>query len=478
MTSYNSTPLQVALVAGDLRFNGFAMSDPTVTAEAARWTTGVRASEVPAGDAEGVELSPFANAALTLGAQMLTYGAEAGGIATLAGTVVQLADRAETASAALADDVTRASKAVTEAASTATREAANQTTAALTAAAKHVTVEIGTAVTQTKESLQAELGRLLIGADAPMVKAVEDLVAKQLSLSAVTMQSTFRDALGSVSATLDVGNPTSPLAKLETRIGERQDRQHTELTAQVKEVREAVAAATTAAQTATAVAAARSLSPAKGRPFEEAIGTYMEQIAAGLGGTYTATGDAVGSVRGCKKGDGVLELPSADGIGTVRIAIEMTTTGASRKWSSYLDETERNREAHASLGIVPNPDLVPGGAMLAPVGLNRLVVAFGEDGDPSLLRAACVLLGLRAQRDLMSERAGADLTVVDNRLAESQQMLVTLTDVIKTATGVKTGAAKVVVGLEALQEALARCLSQARAALVAGAANNPASAAA
>jgi hypothetical protein len=48
-------------------------------------------------------------------------------------------------------------------------------------------------------------------------------------------------------------------------------------------------------------------------------------------------------------------------------------------------------------------------------------------------------------------------------------MLVTLTDVMKTAVGVRSSAAKVVLGLEGLHESLTRCLTQARAALVTGA---------
>lgn len=468
----NPTPTlapTVTVRAGKLVLRDLELDDPAVLAEALRWTSGRRGPEVTARQAEAADLSPFATAALTLGSQMLTYGAETGGVATLAGSVVQLTDRAQSASAALAADVARTSKSVSEAATTATREAARQTSEALTAAAKLATTDISIAVSATRENLQAELARLLVGAEAPVAKQVQALVARQMAESAVTLQRTFTETLGSVTATLDVGNPASPFAKLESRIGERQDRQHGELTAQFREVREAVTAATTAATAATAVAAARALSPAKGRPFEEAVGSLIEQIAVGMGGAYTATGETVGALRGCKKGDGVIELPSPDGVGSVRIAVEMTTTGASRRWAGYLQEAERNREAHASIGIVPSSDLVPGGGVLAPVGQHRLVIAVTEDDDPALLRAACVLLALRAQRDLVSERSRADLTVVDNRLAEAQALLGALTEVLKTATGVKAGAAKVVLGLEGLHETLTRCLSQARSALVAGA---------
>ncbi len=453
---------------GALAFHSYDISNPVVMAEALRWCSGRRGADLTAEDAEGANLQPFAEAALTLGAQMLSYGADAGGVSSLAGTVVHLADRAEEVGKALTEGACRATKEVTEAATAATRDAAKITTEALSLAAKQVTEQLSGAVRQTAETMQGELGRLLVGTEAPVAKAVQELVAKQMGESAITMQRTFSETLGTVAATLDVGNPASPLAKLEVRLGERQDRQHGELKAQVKEVIEAVTAASTAAQTAAAVAAVHALSPSKGRPFEENVGTTLEAIATGMGGQYTATGDTTGSIRSCRKGDGVIELPSLDGLGMVRVVVEMTTTGASRKWSTYLGEAERNREAHASIGIVPSTDLVPGGGLIGTVGGTRLVVAYGDDGDPALLRAACVLLALRAQRELINERGGADLAVADARLSEAQALLVTLTEIVKAAVGVKTGAGKVVLGLEGLQESMARCLAQARTALVSG----------
>ena len=44
----------------------------------------------------------------------------------------------------------------------------------------------------------------------------------------------------------------------------------------------------------------------------------------------------MGELRNCEKGDGVLEVPSSDGHDMVGLVVEMTTTGAARRWGPYL----------------------------------------------------------------------------------------------------------------------------------------------
>jgi hypothetical protein len=454
----------VTIRGGALVFEHFREADPRVVAEAARWVGGARGAAVPEGTTEGEDLSAFASVALGLAAQVMSLGPEVSGLSTLASTVSQMSDRAHEASAALTADVTRATAEATEAAARATREAVRVTAETLTAARQQVAADMAATVGAATARVREEVERLL-GDDTPVARNVRDLVSSQMADSSARMQRTFAETLGAVSSILDVGNPTSPLARLEHRLAERQDRQHAEVTARIDQVRETVSAATAAAQTAVAVAAVQASSPAKGRPFEESVGAALEEIAAGLGGSYEATGDTVGALRACRKGDGVLELPSLDGAGGVRIAIEMTTTGAARKWGPYLDEAERNREADASIGVVPSANLVPGRAAIAAVAPNRVVVAHDAEGGHALLRAAAVLLSLRVQRDAVRDHQGLDLTAVDARIADAEQLLGALSEVLKAAAGVKAGAAKVMAGLEGTHEALARALALARAAL-------------
>jgi hypothetical protein len=460
-----SKALAVTIRGGQLVFDGFTESDPRVLSEASRWTAGSRGAPAVGALMEGADLSPFASAALCLGAQVMSIGGETSGVTSLAGTVIQLADRAEAASTALTADVARATTEASEVAAKAAREAAKVTAETLAGARKQVAEDMAETVKAATMQVQAELTRLFGSSNAPVVTSVRELVAAQMADSAVRLHRTFTETLGSVSSTLDVGNPASPLAKLEYRLAERQDRHHGEVSASIEKVREAVAAATTAAHTAAAVASAQASSPAKGRPFEETVGLAMEDIASGLGGSYEATGDTVGAIHACRKGDGVLEVPALDGAGSVRIVVEMTTTGATRKWRPYLAEAERNREANASIGVVPTVDLVPGRTALAPVAPNRIVVAHSSDEGHGLLRAAVILLALRIQRDAVRDRDGIDLASADARIAEAEQLLATMSEVLKAANSVKSGAAKVVTGIETAQEALARTLALARSAL-------------
>ncbi|MFG1643759.1 hypothetical protein ACGFMK_25980 [Amycolatopsis sp. NPDC049252] len=455
----------VSIRGGALVFEHFVETDPQVVAEASRWVGGKRGSASPESMTEGEDLSSFASVALGLAAQVMALGPEASGVSSLAGTVIRMTDRAQKASEALTADVTRASAEASEATARAAREVAKATAETLAAARKQVNEDMSGTVDAATAQLRAELSRLLGGDDTPVARAVRDLVADQMAESSARLQRTFTETLGAVSSTLDVGNPTSPLARLEHRLAERQDRQHAEVTARIDQVRETVGAATAAAQTAVAVAAVQAMSPGKGRTFEDAVGSAMEEIAAGLGGSYEATGDTVGALRACRKGDGILELPSLDGGGGVRVVIEMTTTGAPRKWNPYLTEAERNREADASIGVVPSTDLVPGRAAIAALAPNRVVVAHDPDGSHALLRAAAVLLSLRVQRDAVRDRDGVDLAAADARIAEAEQLLGTLSEVLKAAMGVKAGAAKVVTGIEGAHEALARALARARVAL-------------
>lgn len=253
---------------------------------------------------------------------------------------------------------------------------------------------------------------------------------------------------------------------MERRLGEQQQRRHAELTRRLDQVHEAVGTAASAAATAAAVAAVQATSPAKGRPFQQAAGTVLETIVLGMAGVYSETSDTVGTIRGCKKGDAVIEMPSAEaGRPPARVVVEFTTQGQPRNWSEYLDIAERNRGAQASLGVVPTRDVVPGGEIVAIVGPNRMIVAFDPDRDDvGVVRATVQLLVLQAQRRLAEERS-SDLGVVDFKLEEARKRLLDLQEIIKTALAVRNGAGKVVTGLEGLHGALMLAIDQARTAL-------------
>jgi hypothetical protein len=442
------------------------LSDPDVEAEATRWTLGQRGEPVEAAEADGADLSEFHRTAVSLGAKVLRVAGESSTAMSLAGTVHQLAEKAELASASLIEGATKASAQAVEAAAKATHDATKATGEIIDLARRRFNSDMKARLDESLETIQQELDQLLGSENSAAVNAIKEVIGQAMSETQVAWHRSLTTTLGEVTQTLDVNNPASPLGALERRMTEHQQRQHADLAARLDQVHEAVGKTTAAATTTAAVAAAQASSPAKGKPYQEAAGAVIEAIATGMAASYSDTSDTTGSIRSCKKGDGVIEGPQSEvGGSPPRIVVEMTTQGHPRNWAQYLDVAERNRESQASIGVVPASDLVPGGAMLATLGTNRMVLAFDpETDDPGLLRAAVQLLLVQAQRRLAEDRAG-DLGLVDAKLDEARVRLLEMQDILKTALAVRNGATKVVTGLEALQGSLTLTIDQARAAL-------------
>jgi alkylated DNA nucleotide flippase Atl1 len=162
-----------------------------------------------------------------------------------------------------------------------------------------------------------------------------------------------------------------------------------------------------AATRATKQATARIIDSAR-----EQVGAILETIAAGTAYSYTDTSDSVGQVKACKKGDGVLEGLSVEpGTPAPRVVVELTTQSHARNWQQYLEIAERNRDAQASIGLVPSRDLVPGREFVAVIGPGRMVLAFDPDCDEQgLLRATLQLLLVQAQRRLAEDRGAISVS--------------------------------------------------------------------
>ncbi len=338
------------------------VAEPEVQTESLRWTTGVRGEEVEPDAAAGADLSEFHRMAVCLGARVLQATGDDSTAVTLSGTVSHLAEQAQTASTSLVNGALSASAQVVATAAKATREATEATGKIIDEARERFQKEVGSGVADAMESVRTELDRLLGPEGGKAMVAIKDIVGKAITENHAAWQRSLTATLTEVSKTLDVNNPASPLGALERRLAEQQERQHTELASKLDTVHQMVVGAASAATTAAAVAAARVNSPAKGRPYQEAIGAALETVAAGIGAAYLDTADSVGRIKSCKKGDGILDkqLPDRDDA-IARVVVEATAQGHRRSWPEYLETAQRNREAQASLGLVPSSDLVPGG---------------------------------------------------------------------------------------------------------------------
>lgn len=449
-----------------LAISGVIVSDADVIAEACRWTSGKRGELVDQSEIGSSDLTPFVRASIGLGARVLATSADTSGVMALSDTVSQLAERAETAGTRLVAGAAQATEQVVQATVNATKQATEVTADIISTATDKVQKEMAKTVQAGVESVGRDLDRLIGSESAPVALAVKDIVARAMTNAQETWQHSLTTTLTQVAGSLDISNPASPLGALERRLHEQQERQHLDLTSRLDSVQGAIGATVHAAETAAALAAAQAQSPAKGGPYEERVAQVAERVATGMGGSFVYTAHTVGSTRACKKGDGVLEVATAESdMPNAKVVIECTTGTSPRDWNSYLGLAEHNRDAQASLGLVPDRSMVPGRELLAILTPSRFVMAFDpETDDPAVFRAALQLLNVQAQRQLMATRVG-DLAAVDQRIDEARRALLTMQEMIKTAMGVRTGAGKIVAGLELLHDTLGHLLTQAQAGL-------------
>lgn len=435
------------------------IDETSVEAEARRWTRGVRGEPVAVSEMNGADLTEFHRMAICLGALALQATGDNATAVSLSGTVSLIANRAQAAADSLINDAQRAT-------TKAAQDITEATTKLVDEVSERFDKKLGDGINEALGRLTSDVMRLVGPEGGALVVAVHDIVTKLMGDTQATFHKSLTTTLTEVVRNFDVKNPSSPLGSLERRLLEEQARNRTDLIREIDKLSEIVQGMANAARTTAAVTNAHLKSPAKGRSYEEAVGTTLESIAAGMGAAYIDTSNTIGAVKSCKKGDGVLEKtlihrPEV----SARVVVEVTTEYQHRNWPQYLEQAQKNRAGKAALGLVPRPELVPGGDLLRLIRPHQIVLAFDPEHDnPSLLRVTVQLLVLMAEYQL-SENGSGDHKAVGVCLDEARQCLVHLADTIKTAVSLKNGATKVVTSLEAIYESLTLCLEKARSAL-------------
>jgi hypothetical protein len=450
---------------GVLQIRQIDLDDPAIAAEACRWTSAVRGEPRTLDESAGANVEAFVKAAMSIGTEMLGHASDAN-IAGLASQVSTIAERAESASAALIRRAGEAAEQSTATAARATRDASEATARTLAAAIKQFEQDSERTLNARVAVVDERLKALLGGEGSEVANAVRVIVSAALADSQAGWQASASATLAEMQRVFDPANPTNPLAVATRKIDESQSRHHAELGARMDRVAELVAATAGAAASNAVLMAAQAHSPAKGRPFEHAVACSLETVAAGLGASFERTGHVVGAVRNSRKGDAVVELPTTrDAASPARVLIEITTQESRRDWLSYLRDAEKNRNCQVSLGIVRCTDQVPGGEPMALLGPTRAVVAYDPDTDsPALMRAVLQLLAVEATRRVETT-VSTDLGLVDSKIVSARQQLAELVALHKLATGVRDNAGKVVTGLDSLHAAMTQTLDQALSAL-------------
>jgi hypothetical protein len=436
------------------------VADAEVVNEARRWSTGKRGAAVAARDMPGVDLGPFVSQALAVGARAIASAGHAQDTFELERLVNEVGAKTVESSDAAAEATAKAAAGAAETMGKATETARKTLVEAEAAYRKGFTDSVETSTKAMRSAVEQ-----LVGGENPelLAKLVPVLDAAGQKIGQQAFEQTDK-LLEKVSRQFNPDDPTSPFAKQAKVLADQQrtltealDKNHLALVGKVDELAKAVDVQKAAREAASKTA---SVTPLKGSTYETAVNMVMDAIAAGLGDEYTETGTTVGLLPSCRKGDGLLTVAGGD----ARIVIEMHDSAKPRAWSTYLDEAERNRDAAASIGLIPAAGQ-NGGQTIRVLGPRRVVMAFDPEQDqPDLLRTVVQLvrtsaLAASSRRDVEGLETAEEC--IQNAIAEIARI-----NVIRTASGsIRKNADKIEKECNSVQSAIERQLGLALDAL-------------
>ena len=213
---------------------------------------------------------------------------------------------------------------------------------------------------------------------------------------------------------------------------------------------------------------------AKGRTFEELVHSAIEEIATAHGDAAHHTGDE-SSEAGGKKGDTVVEVGGALGVGVATIVLEAKNKRLSKNdaWTE-LNACMAERDANYAILVVAGEDKVPSGLEeLTEYQGNKMIVVLDRD-QPDVLALRLVYRYVRAR--LLATRESAlevDAAGVRDAAEEAAARLKRANRVRKSLTSVTSSADVAREEFDGMIEDVERCLARIES-LVAAAAQDAA----
>jgi hypothetical protein len=440
------------------------VNDPTVLGEIRNWTSGRRSSPADDTALAAADLAPFCLQALSAGAAAIRGAGGTQEAHHLDHLITQVGERANKAS----QDAAMTTSAAADQATKAMAKAAVDAQRTLLDAGRATRQSLTEHVDLSRRTLTEDIQRL-VGGDHPLLATQLDGLLGKFATELDDRVGKRTDELFSKAAKqLDPRDPTSPLAEFTKKIGEQQTALTDHLGKGQKDIEERLEKLALLVNAATAATAATNavskVSPIKGGTYADGVHEQLQAMAVHHGDEYHDTSSEVGRIDRCRKGDGILIVSTGTGTQTARITIEMTDSKRPR-WTDYLDEAERNRDAVASLGLVRTVEHMPGGEPLRAFGPRRMVMAFDPlTDDPALLKVVVQLL--RTQATLALSRTGGEhVRTAEEKLTEATVCLQKLTEVQKTAGSIRKGAEKIDLDCAGLHTTIQRLLAEAISAL-------------
>lgn len=404
------------------------LTDDAIVNEARHWSSGQRGTAIDdETELAAADLEPFVREALTLGSRALAVLGEAADSRAVERLLHEVGERTAASTGQAAELTQRSARAAAEAIET----VAKATRTSLTETEERTRTTMSGAVESATKAITAEIQRVLGGENPELVQRLRPLLDAFGHQIGEQARSAFDSFVQQAGKQLDPADPTSPMAKLATSLAEQQKTQNERFDARHAELAAALGELTTAVRIDREKSNVVQLTTLKGRPFEDAVGALLQEIAAGLGDEYEATHDTVGLLPRSKRGDGVLHVDGA----SAGVVVEMTDSPG-RAWAPYLEDAERNRGVSTSLGVVRTPEQ-NGGQHVRVLGRRRVVLAFDpESDDPGLLRTVVQLL--RAAAMAASGRNGAaEIATAEEHITAAIDQLGLLDTIKKAASAIQ-----------------------------------------
>jgi hypothetical protein len=263
----------------------------------------------------------------------------------------------------------------------------------------------------------------------------------------------------------------SRLARLldPTRLGSPLHQFRTEVSKGFEHLNERLSAIEAAA---TARAAERARSAAKGADFEDLVEDLLAHSLRGTDHLLERTSDSAGHVIGSKKGDFVVTLdPEIARGASLRLVVECKDRVISgRAMRDELAEARRNRDAAVGL-VVFSLAHAPAGIAPFDVRMGDVYCAIDpRDPEPAMLEAAFRLARLLAISTIRGPETSIDADAVSAALGRIGRELDALRALKTRLTAIGTAASAVSAGLEQLREGVLARVAEAEAELRLGAA--------
>lgn len=218
---------------------------------------------------------------------------------------------------------------------------------------------------------------------------------------------------------------------------------------------------------ATARAAERARSAAKGADFEDLLDGMLGSIARGCGDLLDRTSDEAGDTLRSKKGDFLLTVdPRLTHGADLRIVIEAKDRAISaRAIRQELREARENRGAAVALAVFTPEHAPPGTEPFAMLAGDVYCVIDPEAPDPARLEAAVGLARLLAITSLRERESEIDVEAVGAALADIRGQMEAIRGMKSQLTSIGTASRSLWEGLDGLQQAVLARVAEAEAQL-------------